>query len=140
MNAKTIQYFASAAVAISAIFLWATHFEWTETHTSAPIASTRQTLESAHGPTRTMNRYRSVLVSTHPDAWEARRQLEMRQRAISSLAAVQGGAIRLGATRYTRVHETAEFEIRREITVTLPPNTNWGQIRQDLLRLSRYSP
>jgi hypothetical protein len=141
MNPKTIPYIASASViAIAGIFLWTHNPGRIDQNTSAPVVSTSYTLGSAHDPMPTMNRYRSVLVATHPDAWEARRQLEMRQRAISSLAAIQGGAIRLGATHYIRVRDTAEFEIRQEITVSLPSNTNWGQIRQDLWRLSRNSP
>jgi hypothetical protein len=140
MKAQPIHYITLAAVTIAGIYLWVSNPGLPGKHTLAPAAPMGQTTETARVPADAITHYRSVLVAKHRDAWKARRQLELRHRALSSLAAVQGGTIRLGGTRYTRTRDTAEFEIRQQITVTLPSGTNWGQIRQDLLRLSRHAP
>ena len=140
MKPQNIRYITLAAVTMAGIYWWDNYLGLPEKHVLTGVAQTGQAIESTRDPVHAMNRYRSVLVAKHRDAWEARRQLELRQRTLSSLAAIQGGTVRLGGTRYTRTRDTAEFEIQQEITVTLPSSTNWGEMRQDLLRLSRHTP
>ena len=140
MNTSKIFYPVLGATVLAAAYFWIDHrpgLVQVDAGVAGPAA-----IESAHDSSsgRALNRYRSVLVARHLDAWEARRQLELRERTLSSLVAVQGGTIRLGAAHYTRTRDTAEFEIRQEISVSLPTSLDWVQLRQDLLRMSRYAP
>ena len=136
MNTSKIIYIMLGAAALAATYLWVDMPPRPGRVETVAVQSATESIRS-NGD---LNHYRSVLITRHLDAWEARRQLQLRQRTMSSLVSVQGGMMSLGTTHYFRNRDTAEFEIRQEISVALPTSLNWGQLRSDLLRMTSYMP
>lgn len=92
---------------------------------------------------RQAQQYRGTLTVSHPNAWQAQRQLETRLALIRSLIDVQGGTLRLDEVRYRRERKSANstadgtrFEIDQNIMITLPRAVNWVQFKEDIARLS----
>ena len=96
-----------------------------------------------HADIAHVQQYRGTLTVSHPNAWEAHRQLEARLTLIRSLIDVQGGTLRLDEVRYRRERKSANstadgtgFEIDQNIMITLPRSVNWVQFKEDIARLS----